>query len=291
MDEKMTDLYAAMVLERHQIWLARQAGRPQPWTADPVLANMKMTNMFRVLDPGSQFVFDLDSRDPVTTIARLVFYRMTNLPKTWYALRAALGDYPSATDFVYHPESLFQILDAHRQAGNRIFSGAYIIVPEPGTAGDKVRGALRVARTFVTEKAEAFIGAESQEERFAVLRSTPGLGKFLSMQILTDWGYLQPEEPDLSFIVAGPGAIRGAALVDSTRKPEAVIQDTASRWVEHPIVTLAGRALTLMDVQNTFCEFSKYARETVSPRKKSTYRPAHPGPQPEPVLPAWWATP
>ena len=287
----MTDLYAAMVLERHSIWLARQAGQPQPWTTDPVLANMKMTNMFRVLDPGSQFVFDLEDKDPVTTIARLVFYRMTNLPKTWYALRAAHGRYPTASDFIHQSATLFQTLDAHRSAGNRIFSGAYIIVPEPGTAGDKVGGALRVARRFVMEKAEAFIGAESQEERFAVLRSTPGLGKFLSMQILTDWGYLQPEEPDLSFIVAGPGAIRGAALVDSTRKPEAVIQDTASRWVDHPIVTLSGRALTLMDVQNTFCEFSKYARETVSPRKKSTYRPAHPGPQPEPVLPAWWATP
>lgn len=291
MDEKMLELYRGMVTERHKIWLARQAGEPQPWTTDPVLKNLKMTNMFRVLDPGSQFVFDLADKDPMTTIARLVFYRMTNLPKTWYALRAAHGRYPLATDFIHQSAVLFQTLDAHRSAGNRIFSGAYIIVPEPGQAGDKVGGALRVARTFVTEKAEAFLEAGTQAERFAVLRSTSGIGKFLSMQILTDWGYLQPEEPDLSFIVAGPGAVRGAALIDSTRKPEAVIRDTAFDWMVEESPTLAGRPLTLMDVQNTFCEFSKYARETVSPRKKSTYRPAHPGPQPEPVLPAWWTSP
>lgn len=291
MDEKMQDLYRHMVKERHTIWLARQEGQPQPWTTDPVLTNMKMTNMFRVLDPGSQFVFDLKDEDPVTTIARLVFYRITNLPKTWHALRDAHGHYPTADDFIHQNAALFQTLDAHRSAGNRIFSGAYIIVPEPGTAGDKVGGALRVARRFVTEGAEAFIGAYSQDERFAVLRSTPGLGKFLSMQILTDWGYLQSEEPDLSFIVAGPGAIRGAALLDSTKKPEDVIYDTTFDWMIDESPALAGRTLTLMDVQNTFCEFSKYARETASPRKKSTYRPAHPGPQPEPILPAWWATP
>ena len=59
-DDKMVELYQHMVRERHQIWLARQHGASYPWTEDPVLANRKFTNMFRVLDPGSQFVFDLD---------------------------------------------------------------------------------------------------------------------------------------------------------------------------------------------------------------------------------------
>jgi len=253
-----------------------------------VLTNRKFTNMFRVLDPGSQFVFDLDAEDPVTVIARLVFYRVTNLPSTWYAIRAAHGRYPTAQDFIHNAAHLFQILDAHRNAGNRVFSGAYIIVPEPGTANDKVGGALRLTTTFIREKASAFIGAHSPEERFAVLRSTPGLGKFLSMQILTDWDYLQEKEPDLSFIVAGPGAIRGAALIDPNAKSEDVIYDLAFDWLEHETVTLAGRSLTVMDVQNTLCEFSKYAKELVAPRKKTRYQASHPGAQPIPVLPAWW---
>jgi hypothetical protein len=282
------DLYEYMVMERHKIWITRLNNEPQPWTKDPVLANKKFTNMFRLLDPGSQFVFDLDDDDPVTVIARLVFYRMTNLPSTWYAIRAAFGRYPTADDFIHESAILFHILDSHRNAGNRIFSGAYIIVPEPGTSNDKVGGALRVARMFVKEKAEAFVAARSQRERFAVLRSTPGLGKFLSMQILTDWDYLQIEEPDLSFVVAGPGAIRGAALLDSTKTPVDVIHDLSFAWAEHPFVRLGGRALTLMDIQNTLCEFGKYAREIVAPRKKTTYRPSHPGVQPAPIIPVWW---
>lgn len=287
-DEEMMRLYEHMVVERHRIWYARQKGDPQPWTADPVLMNRKFTNMFRVLDPGSQFVFDLDGNDPVDVIARLVFYRITNLPATWYAMRSVLGRYPVAADFTRRPEVISDILHAHRAAGNRIFSGAYIIVPEPGTANDKTEGAVRVTQRFVLENAVTFLGASTQDERFRVLRSTPGLGKFLSMQILTDWAYLQDEEPDLSFVIAGPGAIRGAALLNPTGKPEEVIYDLAFEWMGHPEVQLGGRALTVMDVQNTLCEFGKYSRELVAPRKKTPYRPSHPGVQPQPILPQWW---
>jgi hypothetical protein len=249
---------------------------------------MKMTNMFRVLDPGSQFVFELDGNDPVTVIARLVFYRITNLPSTWYALRTRLGRYPVTTDFTRDSDVMLGFLNTYRNLGNRVFSGAYIIIPEPGTTNDKIEGAVRLTQRFIVEKAEAFLDATTQDERFAVLLSTPGLGKFLSMQILTDWGYLQPEEPDLSFIVAGPGARRGATLLDSAKKPEDVIHDIAFDWIDHPSVSLVGRALTPMDVQNTFCEFSKYAREIAVPRKKTAYRPAHTGIHPIPVLPQWW---
>jgi len=286
---EMMDLYRGMVTERHKIWLARQNNEPQPWTEDPVLTNLKMTNMFRVLDPGSQFVFDLDDKDPVNVIARLVFYRITNLPSTWYALRSSLGQYPVAADFTENPERITAFLDLYRNLGNRIFSGAYIIVPNPGVTGsDKMVDAISLVRFFIEETAETFLKAETQDERYHLLKSTKGLGRFLSMQILTDWGYLQEKEPDLSFIVAGPGAVRGAALLNSAKKPEDVIYDLTFDWMDHPSVTLGGRSLTLMDVQNSLCEFSKYAREITIRRKKTTYRPSHPGAQPTPVLPAWW---
>jgi len=288
-DETALNLYGHMVVERHRIWERRQRGETAPWTSDPVLANRKFTNMFRVLDPGSQFVFELGDRitDPIDIAARLVFYRITNLPKTWRMLRAAYGRYPVAKDFV-EQDTLTNILTTYRDAGNKIFSGAYIIVPEPGTRNDKIEGAVRVTRRFVETASADFLLAKTQEERFAALQSVPGLGRFLSMQILTDWGYLQPKEPNPLFVIAGPGARRGAALIDPNRKAEEVIRALTVEWARDPFVLLHGRPLTAMDVQNTLCEFGKYARETVAPRKKTAYLPANPGVQPKPIVPRWW---
>lgn len=287
-DAEKVAIYERMVIERHQIWLLRQKNEPPPWTSNPILSNMKMTNMFRVLDPGSQFVFQLKDPSPINVITRLVFYRITNLPSTWYAFRSFFGRYPLANDFMENPEAIKDFLISHRQAGNKLFSGAYIIVPEPGTTNDKAAGAVNLTQRFVLEKAENFLDASTQKERFEVLRSTPGLGKFLSMQILTDWGYLQKKEPDLSFVVAGPGARRGAAILNPDIPAEDVIQELAVGWADESFVRLGSRGLTPMDVQNTMCEWSKYAREMDNPRKKTVYRPANPGAQPRPILPVWW---
>ena len=287
-DDKMLELYQHMVRERHQIWLARQYGETYPWTQDPVLANRKFTNMFRVLDPGSQFVFDLQEDNPLDTLARLVFYRLTNLPASWYEMKAVLGRFPVAADFTERPEVIAGILQSRRDEGYRVFSGAYIIVPEPGTTNDKIEGAVRVTARFLSEHYEFFSKVLTQEQRFAALRATPGLGKFLSMQILADWTYLQKTQPDPSFIAAGPGAVRGAGLLNDSMKPEQVIGELAVAWADHPTVRIGDRGLTPMDVQNTLCEFSKYAREVAYPRKKTPYKPAHPGVQPKPRLPQWW---
>lgn len=288
MKEQTLKIYQDMVVERHKIWERRQNNEAPPWTEDPVLKNLKMTNMFRVLDPGSQFVFELDHTDPMTKIARLVFYRTTNLPETWYAVREAIGRFPEVADFLEGADNLHSALITRKEAGHRIFSGAYIILPEPGTKNDKVEGAIRLTQRFIYEHADDFLAAESTSEQFSVLMSNPGLGPFLSMQIVTDWGYLGEQEPDSSFVVAGPGARRGAALLNPDVSAETVIHDLTTRWQDHPTVRLSDRPLTTMDVQNTMCELSKYHRELQSPRKKSVYRPAHPGPQSAPILPEWW---
>lgn len=288
-DEDALELYREFVVERHRIWQRRQDGVKGPWTKDPVLANRKFTNMFRVVDPGSQFLFNLKTDNPRDQIARLVFYRITNLPETWRVLRRAFGRWPVAEDFDPRwNHGIVRPLTAYRDAGNQVFSGAYIIIPEPGTPNDKVEGAVRLVQRFLEEQGDAFLAAKTQKERFDALRSISGLGPFLSMQILTDWGYLQDEEPDLSFVVAGPGARRGAAFLNPDVEAEDVIRDLAEEWHLHPIVRMGRRSLTPMDVQNTLCEVGKYVRELENPRKKSPYAPSHPGEQPRVILPTWW---
>lgn len=289
-ENDMVNLYVKFVLSRHAIWESRQEGMPQPWTKDPILANRKFTNVFRVLDPGSQFVLtDLATDKPLDYLARCVFYRLTNLPKTWRYLRAAMGRYPEVSDFTVGAENLVSILHQYRDAGNTVFSGAYIIVPEPGTANDKITGAVRVTQKFVEEGAGKFLLCDSQQERYNTLRATPGIGNFLAMQILTDWGYGQDVNYENEFISAGPGAQRGAAHLNPSLKADHVIRDLTKQWYGEPLLSVGSAFPSLMDVQNTLCEFSKYHRFAVAGKRYGTggYRPAHPGPQPKPVLPVW----
>jgi len=282
--------YLDFVAERHRVWEARQADQCQPWTADPVVGGRKFTNVFRVLDPGSQFVLtdlwepDLEPRD---FLARVFLYRYTNLPDTWRSVRDALGRYPLADDM---DDGLIRIIQNLRDVlGRKVFSGAYIILPQPQCPGDKVAQAVRLAGEFVDEHAADFLRAGSQAARFRVLRELFGVGDFMAMQILTDYGYGQPDDREREFIVPGPGCVKGAQFIDPAASPRETLRwayRTVRSMPDCPVVQ--GRRPSLMDVQNTLCEFSKYHRFAGKPVPKAPYRPAHPGAQAAPVLPVWW---
>jgi len=285
-DPDMLTLYTEFVRERHRVWSLRLLGEPPPWTEDPVISRLKFTNMFRILDPGTQFVMkELNTPDYSDYMARCVLYRVTNRPKTWRYLRTVMGDYPRAADM---DQGLVDVLQEYRDRGEQVFSGAYIILPEPGTKNDKIEGAVRLTARFMTDHWADFLMAETQEERFNILRRTPGIGPFLAMQILTDYGYGLAEDREGQFIVAGPGARRGTAHLAPGERPEQVIYEMCDFWAHDRTVLLNERSLSLMDVQNTFCEFSKYVRELKKPKKKTEYKPANPGPQSIPTIPNWF---
>lgn len=276
------------VTERHRIWEQRQAGKPQPWTEDEILASHKFTNVFRVLDPGSQFVFELapPDDDPFDVIARLFLYRHTNLPAVWRAFAADAGSYPTV-------DELGDFLDfcrEYKERGGQLFSGAYMVFPQstvPGT--EKIVSVVDLTLRLYREGTfQDVINARTLRDRFRALRVNKGVADFMSMQITTDWGYTAQCGQDLEneFVVAGPGSKRGAALLERRGKPEETIA-----WAqkvlhqEEGLQLPSGRLPSLMDVQNCFCEFSKYAKR----KPGRPYKPAHPGRQPEPRLPEHWS--
>ena len=279
--------YLHWVRERHNIWGARQDGALQKWwTDDPILSSVKFTNVYRVLDPGSQFVLtDLDCASELDTLARLVLYRYTNLPATWEYVKEHGGTrrYPLAADM---GPDLVELINT--KPGKK-FSGAYMIIPQPGYAGDKVQMCVElVARLRDNGSLDRFLEAESQEARHAALKDNYGVGNFLAMQILTDWGYTRhcPADREGDFVVFGPGSKRGAAHLGVSTIHEAM--ELLHAQPDCPV--LDGRKPSLMDCQNTLCEYSKYYRFLYQGKRSAgrPYSPAHPGTQPIPVLPRWW---
>lgn len=303
MDPVALARYERFVLARHDVWVKRQEGAPQPWTDDPVIQRRKFCNMFRVLDRGSQFAVALMSEEDLTmdeALARAVLYRYTNLPSAWAEAFLHLGArYPRLEDM--RNGSLERIWTRWREMGARVFSGAYVILPQPNRKGDKVAQAIELAVRVAEESTADFVLAgleDAPAEQHALLMGHYGIGSFMAMQILTDWGY-RPDAVDQenTFVAEGPGSVRGAAILDPKRHPVDVIAELRARWLDHPlepVVFLPGggtRSLSLMDVQNTLCEFDKYDRywSGRKPLPANEYRPANPGAQPRPIYPAHWA--
>lgn len=281
------------VLERHRVWEKRQAGLPQPWTEDPVLATRKFTNVFRFLDPGSQFVIQhLLHEDPEQTLARCFLYRHTNLPSAWMAYAVEHGSMP---DVLGGLDFLEEFWMDYKADGGKVFSGAYMIYPQSSVPGtDKVTSIIDLTRRLFVSGSRVrhdFMNARSQTERFAALRTNRGVADFMSMQILTDFGYGTEFRED-DFVVPGPGAIKGAAAL-GLKGPEAIEWGCLTLSEEPPLVPAddyGEHYLTpsRMDVQNCLCEFSKYVRFASKPSPQKLYPPAHPGVQLKPVLPPQW---
>lgn len=319
------DEFLRFVVERHRIWEQRQAGAPQPWTADPVLAGRKFTNVFRVLDPGTQFLFtdlfdpELSDRDQ---LMRLFLYRHTGRVEAWQYLDLACG-YPTVANLEdvraafkeYRGVGKFKLKNlrpvserADVQAAGygetvyprTVFTNAYLVFPQSQARGtDKLDSIIDLAlRAFTPGSAQdvmpAWGRAKTQAQRFAALRSPSGVGDFMAMQVLTDWGYTQDVDREDEFLVPGPGSIKGAKAL----APNASVGDTVKE-VLHRVRSLPDcprlgyRVPSLMDIgSNLLCEYSKYHRykqaTDFAKAARQPYKPAHPGPQAVPALPSYY---
>jgi hypothetical protein len=291
--------YLEFVAERHRVWERRQLGVIQ--TDDPIIATRKFTNVFRILDPGTQFIMtDLLEDEPPDgeLLMRLFLYRHTGRVEVWRHLREKLGRYPNVTDL----EDVRRIWKEYRGEPHfkkSVFTGAYLVFPQSSTPGtDKLDSIIDLTIRLFDEGQVSydFLMADTQLERFSSLRRNKGVADFMSMQILTDWGYTPNcgEDREDEFVVPGPGARKGAAALDAKADASSVLEWAVSAvrsWPESPRLRTPGTQLRMpsyMDVQNTLCEFSKYVRFAEKPVPDKLYNPAHPGPQDPPVLPRHW---
>lgn len=284
--------YIDFATERHRIWERRQAGEPAPWTEDYVLATRKFTNAFRVLDYGSQFVLtDLLEEDlePEDYLMRCFLYRHTGVVEAWQYLDLTLGRYPLREDL----DDVLEAWREYRGTGvpkNRtptqknpqggtwlayprtVFTGAYLVFPQSQERGtDKMESIIDLTRRLFVEGTVArdFMAAKNQQDRFATLRRNKGVADFMSMQVLTDFGYSTDFRED-QFVVPGPGARNGADRL-GLKAEEAI--EWSARVVTEP--NCYGHRLSKMDHQNLLCEYSKYFRYRRAGKPGKAYTAKH----------------
>ncbi|MGD8194137.1 nucleotide kinase domain-containing protein [Herbiconiux sp. P18] len=263
--------YWTFAAERQNVYHARLAGLPGPWTNDPVISRFRFTNAYRAADRVSQDLIRVayaGSQDPQDVLLRVLLFRFFNKPSTWRMLEGTFGEISHES---FDIDAYSAVLDRMLSRGERVYSAAYILPPPPFGAARKHRNHLLLIDHMMKSGLAARISdAPSLKVVFDLIASYPSLGPFLAYQLTVDLNYttiIEFEEND--FVVPGPGARSGISkcfLDLDGLAPEDVIrwmvdtQDEQFAELGLSFENLFGRSLTLIDCQNLFCETDKYAR-------------------------------
>lgn len=239
--------------QRHTAWAG---GR----VTDDVVRCKKFTNVFRVLDRGSQYLLRLmnDYEDTIDRLAVSYLYRQVNRPDSMNAIIKQNGNFIPCFDEITDPDWIREVVAPviDRRPGE-FLNGAYIILimtNDKRNLKEKMMDIFPQASLGLMKVAEQ----KSLESRVKSLQKIKGLGPFLSMQIATDLGYCKGEaDQENDYILPGPGARKGAKAIGMSAL-KAIHQFPTDEIP--PLPHSNGRPASLMDVQNVFCEFSKYVR-------------------------------
>jgi hypothetical protein len=269
--------------ERYRILLARRAGRPRPWTKDPILQSNRFTNIFREDDRVTQW-FRQHVREPrwqlPEVIPATVIFRWFNRISTGEALFSQtdlLASY--GTVFDQYLERKATLGDFRRAIVNRCGRGPYVTgaytinTISAGRGVSKLDGVLWLIDDWMAShnwRAAWESGGWSVEAATEWIKSTC-LGPFMAYEVATDLSHtmLLCRAPDLmTWANPGPGAKRGLNRVMG-RPVAAPVRESEALELMRGFLRDSQRnemwpnkwpPWSMREVEHTLCEFDKYER-------------------------------
>jgi len=277
--------------ERESIRQRRERGEPWPWTDDKALLKYRFCNVFRERDRVTEWI-EANIRQPFADHQHLWFMlaiaRYTNRISTLRELIGGGDTWPHRESF--KPEHLTRALEQLAAAGERVYTGAYMLRAEsdpkkPWYAWTKHRyiaeivlGRLwedRVAWSRYLESGPSIadVWAELQAHRYI------GWGPFTAYELVTDLRHTRYlcDAPDIyAYANAGPGALRGLNRVfgrplnQGLKQKQALAEmrsllfdaNNSSRpdWAEVFGPARAGCRFEMRDIEHSLCETDKHRR-------------------------------
>ena len=276
------------IWEREAIRLARENGYEAPWTADVVLDKYKFTNIHRSDDRVSKWIIEnvIDLyEDRADLWFTLLVVRLINWPPTLAALLE--NQVIPCTPAEFNPELFEAVLEFLKETRGKVYSGAYMLYPtkmDPG--GNKSKAVAKYIIGDVVLKADDIQKTLQDDvtiERFVnVMSRCFGISTFIAGQVAADLTYSTKHlcfASDLfEYAPIGPGSSRGLNYLFN-RAPNAGWTQEEFNLKLRQIFKLILDVLeiddmTLHDVQNCMCEYSKYCRTVLSEGKpKTQYKP------------------
>jgi hypothetical protein len=174
-------------------------------------------------------------------------------------------------------------VEAHKAQGRKTYGAAYMLYPTK-LHPDKSQAVARYIIGDVVRRAPQLrvwpAGEVRSVERVVrALTQCFGVSTFMAGQVAADLTYTGAEFEDLyTWAPQGPGSVRGLNLMYGRPLGATWSQESFNarlQVVAEALSAVAGlTGLTLHDVQNVMCEYSKYGRAMLGAgRPKTTYRP------------------
>ena len=257
---------AYWINEREAMRQRRAAGIEAPWTSDPDMANVRYCNVHREDDKVTKWLRTNGVYSGVgVPVWVTVLCRMVNRITTL----AALSDAVAVRD---HTE--IKALLKHLRTKGAIWGNAYTI-STCGKVMDKVDYVLDHVVHAVSQSTFIFDTLASTHRQ---LMRIDGLGSFLAAQVVADLkntpGHPLQAAPDWwTWAAPGPGSIKGLVAYFGTVVPAsqfAGLLATATQQVT-PLIANYVAPIHAQDMQNCFCEFSKYIRVREGGRARNNY--------------------
>lgn len=303
LNQEHLKLYLYWIIERYSVYLKRFKYKEEPpWSQDQVFQKYSFVNVRRIVDRVTIFTLDKiinnDSLSLGQKVLNLLVFRVFNSPQSYDLLNFPVKQVDIKLDFP-------QFIKKHTrkvQEGQRLYRPAYMHSGAVKSYHDQTKDIPTFHRPFYTiwefyhsGNLRSLIGLYQKGDAkgvFDYIITIPGMGPFLSYQVYVDLTYIEGSLlTQNDFVYLGGGAHRGVQIVCPNIHWKKrwmfihYVQQNIEYWFKkyyntslHEIMSdlpEQQRYLSLSNIQNCFCEFSKYFKLKFNPdkTKKRYFRP------------------
>lgn len=282
------DMYWHVADERQRMFFRKQSGF-DVLTNDEILRDHRFTNAYRSSDRVSQYLikhvlFEGNQYED-ELFFRCILFKIFNKIESWEKLSAELGRPIEWCTYNYNDYDAAITRITGR--GFAFYNSAYMH-PSPIQVGGvrysrKHQCHLKTIEMMMSSECPKRIQQATKfEDVYLIMLEQSMVGEFLAYQYATDLNYstiCNFSEND--FTRAGPGAIDGISKCFRDKGDYSCsdiirwLQDKQEEEFEKrgiKFLSLFGRPLQLIDIQNLFCETDKYARVAAPHIKGSSDR-------------------
>ena len=236
------------IRKREEVRLNREAGKPKPWTDDPILQHYRFCNVRREDDKVSIWIQTnwLDKYRGHPSMSRAILLsRMINWPDTLEEI-----GFP----FYWNKQVYAGKIRERMDRGDKTWTGAYMITAE-SNGNPKELSVCETVDQLNFKLPSTCLGT------WKALQTLPRIGSFMAAQFVADAKHtplLDWSTDRNTFCAPGPGSQKGLNIILGTphkewKQPE--FQEEVNKIRDQLPIDLDAH-----NVQNCLCEYSKYVR-------------------------------